>query len=138
MVTTRAGHAKKILGAELDDDDGGAALAGGTSPSRTSEGMPAPGPGGIDSGGGFRRRGSTKSADGLVRALRLAGGGGTPSLTFPLPWPRRRSAGFILLGLQRFVFAMAVLKRSLEEGIDWGTHLSVTYTKSLILSDGVF
>jgi hypothetical protein len=22
MVTTRAGHAKKILGAELDDDDG--------------------------------------------------------------------------------------------------------------------
>ena len=56
MVTTRAGHAKKISGAELDDDDGGAALAGGTSPSRTSEGMPAPGAGGIDLGEGFRRR----------------------------------------------------------------------------------
>jgi hypothetical protein len=56
MVTTCAGHAKKILGAELDDDDGGAALAGGTSPSRTSEGMPgAPGAGKIDLGGGFRR-----------------------------------------------------------------------------------
>jgi hypothetical protein len=55
MVTTCAGHAKKILGAELDDDDGGAALAGGTSPSRTSEGMPTPGAGGIDSGEGFRR-----------------------------------------------------------------------------------
>ena len=54
-------------------------------------------------------------------------GGGTPSLTFPLPrQPRRRSAVFIALGLQRFVFAMAVLKRSLEEGIDRGTHLSVT------------
>ena len=78
-------------------------------------------------------------ADGLVRALHLAGGGGTPSLTFPLPRPpRRRSEGFIALGLQRFVFAMAVLKRSLEEGIDPGTHLSVTCTKSLILSDGVF
>jgi hypothetical protein len=86
MVTTRAGHTKKILGAELDDDDGGAALAGGTSPSRTSKGMPAPGAGGIDLGGGFRRRGSTKSptaADGLVRALRLAGW--APSLPVPLP-----------------------------------------------------
>ena len=83
---------------------------------------------------------SPTSADGLVWALRLAGGGGgSPSLTFPLPRPpRRRSEGFIALGLQRFVFAMIVLKRSLEEGIDPGTHLSVTYTKSLILSDGVF
>jgi hypothetical protein len=80
------------------------------------------------------------SADGLVRALRLAGGGGeTPSLTFPLPRQRRRrSAGFVVLGLQRFVFAMAVLKRSLEEGIDRGTHFSVTYTNSQIQSDGVF
>ncbi len=35
---------------------GDAALARGTSPTRTSEGMPgAPGAGRIDSGGGFRR-----------------------------------------------------------------------------------
>jgi len=72
MVTTRAGHAKKISGAELDDDDGGAALAGGTSPSRTSEGMPAPGAGGIDLGGGFRRRGSTKSPTAVTRAMATA------------------------------------------------------------------
>ena len=74
-------------------------MAGGTS-CRTSDGIPANGARGIDSGGGFRRRGSTKSptlADGWVRALRLAGGGGgSPSLTFPLPRPpRRRSEGFI-------------------------------------------
>jgi hypothetical protein len=50
----------------------GAALAGGSSPCRTREGM-------IASGGDLRRRGSTKgklasSMDGFVRALRLGGG----------------------------------------------------------------
>jgi hypothetical protein len=80
----------------------------------------APGAEGIDLGGGFRRQGLMKSptvADGLVRALRLAGG--APSLPVPLPrQPWRRSAGFIVVGLQRFVFAMAIVKRCLEEGID--------------------
>ena len=64
-------------------------------------------------------------ADGLVRALHLAEG--APSLRDPLParQPWRQSAGLIALGLQRFVFPMAVLKRCLEEGIDKrGTHTS--------------
>ncbi len=46
----------------------------------------APGAGGIDLGGGFRRRGLMKSptaADGLVWALRLAGG----ALSLPVPLP---------------------------------------------------
>ena len=45
----------------------------------------APVAGGIDSGGGFRRQGSMESptaADGLVRALRRAGG--APPLPVPL------------------------------------------------------
>jgi hypothetical protein len=86
----------------------------------TSEGMPgAPGAGGIDSGGGFRRRGLMKSptaADGLVRALRLAGG--APFLLVPLPQqPWRQSTGFIVVGLPQFVFAMAIVKSCEEEGV---------------------
>ncbi len=78
----------------------------------------APVAGGIDSGGDFRRRGSMESptaADGLVRALRQAGG--APSLPVPLRLPSRRSAGFVVIGLLRFVFAMAKVKRCEEEGI---------------------
>ena len=83
----------------------------------------APVAGGIDSGGGFRRQGSMESptaADGLVRALRRAGG--APSLPVPLRLPSRRSAGFVVIGLLRFVFAMAEGKRCEEEGIVRGAH----------------
>jgi len=72
--------------------------------------------------------------DGWVRALRL---GGAPSSPDPIParQPRRRSAGFIALGLQRFVFAMAVLKRCLEEGIDKRASSGLrVYSKNSIFS----
>ena len=114
MVTTRAGHAKKKSGADLDDDDG------------ANHGMYLEDL--FDDGTNHGLSLEDVQARAIEQRLMQCGlAGGAPSLRDPLParQPWRRSAGFIALGLQQFVFAMAVLKRCMEEGIDKrGTHTS--------------